>query len=138
MNTATTAVNTAAPAFPLRKILLLDAATCLLMGLLLLVAADFLSPILGLPANFLLGAGASLIPCFALLWFISITGSKTNPPAALVWLVIFLNADWVIASILTMELWFEPSALGIAFIVAQALTVVGFIVLEYRGLRAHG
>jgi len=34
-----------------------------------------------------------------------------------------------------MEVWFQPSTLGFAFVSLQALVVLVFAVLEFRGLR---
>ena len=135
MTTATSAVHTTVTAYSLRKILLLDALTGLLMGLMLLAMADFLSPLLALPENLLRGAGAALFGFAALVWLISRAGNQAKPPAPLVWLVILANLDWVICSILAIEVWYQASGLGMAFVILQALVVLGFTVFEYRGLR---
>ncbi|PXX37857.1 hypothetical protein [Undibacterium pigrum] len=129
------AVKLHAPALSLRTILALDALTGLAMGLLLVAAAGLLSGLLGLPRDFLFMAGASLFPVAALVGFTSRAGSDKKPPAFLVWVVILGNLGWVIASILTMEVWFEPTVLGFVFVSVQAVVVLAFSVLEYRGLR---
>lgn len=136
MSTASTAVKLHAPALSLRTILALDALTGLAMGLLLVATSGLLSGLLGLPKDFLFMAGASLFPVAALVGFTSRTGSDKKPPALLVWVVILGNLGWVLASILTMEVWFEPSVLGFVFVSVQALVVLAFSVLEYRGLRS--
>ncbi|MFZ6769903.1 hypothetical protein ACO0LM_22850 [Undibacterium sp. Di26W] len=132
---ATTASQVAAAGISLRKILMFDALTCVAMGLLLVSASGLLSGLLGLPKDFVLLAGVALFPCAALMLLTSRIGTQAQPPAALVWLVIIGNTGWVIASLLTMELWFSPTTLGILFILAQAVVVVVLAVLEYRGLR---
>ncbi len=131
VNTVNT-VNSQSSTFTLRKILLLDALTCLVMGLLLVVGDSFLSVQLALPKNFILVAGFLLFPCAALMWLTSRAGSQTNPPKPLVWVVVLGNAGWVIASLLSLEIWLEPNALGMAFIALQALAVLVLAGLEYR------
>ncbi len=132
---AATASQIAAAGISLRKILMLDAITCVAMGLLLVSASGRLSGLLGLPKDFVLLAGVALFPCAALMLLTSRIGQQAQPPAALAWLVIIGNIGWVIASLLTMELWFSPTTLGILFILAQAVVVVVLAVLEYRSLR---
>ncbi|MFZ6707940.1 hypothetical protein [Undibacterium sp. TC9W] len=132
---ASAAVKLHAPTLSLRTILALDAITGLAMGLLLVATSGLLSGLLGLPKDFLFMAGASLFPVAALVGFTSRAGGETKPPAPLVWIVILGNLGWVIASILTMEVWFEPSILGFVLVSVQALVVLAFSVLEYRGLR---
>jgi hypothetical protein len=128
--TQTTASQASNPS--LRKILLLDAATCLGMGLFLTVTAGFLSEYLGLPETFLFWAGIALLPCSALMVVTSRLGTSRNPPALLTWLVILGNAAWVVASVLTITLWFSPTLLGTLFVGAQAAVVAGLAALEYR------
>lgn len=134
-STNATASQLAAAGISLRKILMFDAITCVAMGLLLVSASGLLSEILGLPRDFVLLAGVALFPCAALMLLTSRIGQQAKPPAALVWLVITGNTGWVIASLLTMELWFNPTTLGILFILAQAVVVVVLAALEYRSLR---
>ncbi|MFZ6735685.1 hypothetical protein ACO0LG_27445 [Undibacterium sp. Ji42W] len=135
MSTASTSLKLHAPALSLRTILTLDAITGLAMGLLLVTASGLLSGFLGLPKDFLFLAGISLFPVAALVGFTSRAGGETKPPALLVWVVILGNLGWVVASVLTMEVWFEPSVLGFVFVSVQALVVLAFSTLEYRGLR---
>jgi hypothetical protein len=119
----------------LRKVLLLDAITCVAMGLLLIAAAAELARMLGLPEGFLWWAGVALLPCAALMGFTSRVGAQTKPPGWLVWLVILGNLAWVVASLLTVAVWFTPTALGAAFVLGQAIAVMALAAMEYRGLR---
>ena len=135
MSAATQSLPRQVSSFPLRKILLLDAATCVAMGLLLLAVAAELAAMLGLPAQFLWWAGAALLPCAALMGFTSRAGAQIQPPAGLVWVVILGNLAWVLASLLTVAVWFTPTALGTAFVLAQAIAVVVLAAMEYRALR---
>jgi hypothetical protein len=53
-----------------------------------------------------------------------------------VWAVIVCNAMWAADSILLLlSAWVEPTRLGHAFVIAQALAVAVFAQLEYFGLR---
>jgi hypothetical protein len=117
-----------------RKILLLDAVTGLLMGIALIAGKGWLAPYLGLPESFIGSAGWVLIPCMAMIGFISRAGSASNPPSAMVWITILGNVVWVVASLLAATVWFDPTGLGTAFILFQAAVVAGFAVLEYRGI----
>jgi hypothetical protein len=115
----------------LRRVLLVDAATCAATGALLSLDAGPLSPLLGLPAALLLYSGLSLFPIAAfMLW----AATRRSPPFAGVWLVIAGNAAWVFGSLLLLFA-FSPSALGYAFVIAQAAVVALLAELEYTGLR---
>jgi hypothetical protein len=50
------------------------------------------------------------------------------------WLAILGNAGWVAGSVLVLVL-FSPTALGYAFVIAQAVVVAFLAELEYYGLR---
>lgn len=116
----------------LPRVLKVDALTCVAMGLLLVAAHSTLSPLLGLPAALLQYAGLLLFPCAALMAW---AGRSARPASALVWLVILGNLAWVLASLLLAFVWFSPTVPGQAFLVVQALAVLGLAELEYVGLR---
>jgi hypothetical protein len=117
----------------IRKILLLDALTGLAMGLLLVSSAGVLSPWFGLPQDFVFGAGVTVLLFFVMLWLASRAGADAKPPAFVTWLVILGNAVWVVASVLTITLWFSPTVLGAAIVSFQALVVLVLTVMEFRG-----
>ncbi len=119
---------------PLRRMLALDGIACLFMGLLLVLGADYLSKQFVLPVSLLVYAGILLFPCAALMFVIA---GRPWPPAALVWIVIAGNALWVLASLLVALVLFEPSVLGLSFVLMQAALVVILLVYEVRGLRAR-
>ena len=83
------------PTLFLRRVLGLDALTCLAMGALLSVASQPLAPILGLPAELLFWAGILLLPTAAFMGFLA---TRQAPPALLVWVVILGNLGWAIES----------------------------------------
>jgi hypothetical protein len=120
----------------LRTVLLLDAATCLLTGVLMKIAAIPLAELTEIPAPVLLYAGISLFPVAA---FIALVGAIPSIPVAGVWLVIMGNACWVAASLwLMVSGAIGPNALGYAFIAGQALAVAVLAALEYAGLQRLG
>jgi hypothetical protein len=136
MSSAVQTLSSQIPGSFVRKILLLDALTCAVVGLLLVSIAEVLSGLLGLPKNFIFWAGLVLFPCAALMWFTSRFGTKANPPNPLLWIVILGNVAWIIASVLTVTTWFNPTGIGITFVAFQALVVIVLAAFEYRGLRA--
>lgn len=124
--------NTQSPLF-LRRVLLADAATGILTGMLLALDAGFLEPLLGLPATLLRDAGIVLLPLAA---FVGYVGLRKELSRRLVWVVIAFNMLWVADSaVLLMSGWVAPTFLGKAFIIVQALAVALFAELEYFGLR---
>jgi hypothetical protein len=117
----------------LRQVLLVDAATGAVMGLLLVVTANLLAPLLGLSAALLDYAGLSLIPFAALVCWVA---SRQQLPRAGVWAIIACNVVWSADSILLLLSGYVAlTVLGYAFVIAQALVVAILAELEYIGLR---
>lgn len=116
----------------LRRVLFLDAATCIAAGLLMLLGAAVLSNLLGLPEMLLRYAGLSLLPFAGFLLYL---GAQAEPPRAGVWLVIALNALWVLDSLLLLMVGgLTPTMLGYAFVLVQAAAVAVIAELEFMGL----
>jgi hypothetical protein len=116
-----------------RRALIADAAISGSFGVLILLAAGFLEGLLGVPATLLRYAGVLLVPFAALLVYLS---SRDTVSPASIWTVIALNTAWIIASgALLVSGVIAPSALGYAFIIAQAVAVAAFVELQYVGLR---
>lgn len=117
----------------LRRVLALDAASCALLGLLLVLDGAALSPLFGLGERLLFGAGLLLLPVAA---FIAWLASRPSPPSLLVWLVIVGNIAWTAESFLLVATESgRITALGMAFVAAQAVAVLVVALLEYAGLR---
>lgn len=117
----------------LRTTLKLDALAGGAMGLLMALAAQPLGQLLGLPFVLLLVAGIVLLPLALVLYWMSnqVALSRTG-----VWAVIALNALWVVESIaLLVTGYVQPTSLGYAFVIGQALVVLLFAELEFFGLR---
>lgn len=115
----------------LRRVLALDALSCLAMGLFMGLGAAGLAAPFGLPEPLLRFAGLALLPLAAFIFWLS---TRPNPPRPLVWVVIVGNLGWTAESFLTLG-QVGASALGAAFVSAQALAVLGLAGLEYVGLR---
>jgi len=118
----------------LRYALIADAIGSGASAVLLLAAADTLSPLLGLPEQLLRTAGLILVPFVALVAY---AASRLQPGAA--WSVILINVAWVIGSVLLLVSdVVAPTTLGYAFVIAQALFVALVAELQYSGVRAGG
>jgi hypothetical protein len=115
----------------LRLALLADAAASGAVGLLLALGAGFLAGPFGLSEALLRGVGLFFLPWAALVGWL---GLSAAPPRNAVWLVVALNLVWVADSLLGVAL-LRPTALGAAFIVAQAVAVLGLAVALGAGVR---
>jgi len=117
----------------LRRVLWLDAATCIGCGVLLAAGGGVLDGLFGLPEPLLRLAGASLFPVAA---FIAWLALRVRLSPVLVWVVIVGNVVWAADSILLLLTpWVAPTLLGSAFVVAQALVVLALARAEQLGLR---
>lgn len=117
----------------LRQVLLADAATSGVMGLLLLACAGMIERWLALPAPLLRGAGLVLLPFAAL---VALLATRPRMPVPAVWAVILVNLAWAAESVvLALGGWAQPSALGQALVLAQAAAVAGFAAGEWIGMQ---
>ena len=128
MNTMT--LTPTARGFTLKQLLGFDALTCLAFGLALMAAPKPLAELLGVPATLLFYAGMALLPCAVLMSLASRTLAKP-----LVWIVVFGNFAWAAASV-AVAFMFDTTALGMVFVLAQALLVAALGALEARATRA--
>ena len=117
----------------LRNTLYLDALASGATALLMLLGAPLLSGLLELPEPLLFWAGLVLIPFVAML---VVVARRNSVPNGLLPGIIVLNVLWVIASFaLLLSGTVAPNALGIAFVVAQALAVAAFAELQFIAIR---
>ncbi|MEW6129658.1 MAG: hypothetical protein AB1757_21640 [Acidobacteriota bacterium] len=117
----------------LRKVLFADAAISGTTGLVMLLFADSLNQLLGVPVGLLRYAGLSLLPFAALLIYLATRQHLQRP---IIWAIISGNALWAIDSILLLFTnWVAPTALGYGFIIAQAMLVAVFAEAQYFGLK---
>jgi hypothetical protein len=117
----------------LRGALMIDAAISGATGLLLASGAGVLEELLALPQGLLRYAGLSLLPFAAVVGYVS-TREALSP--ASVRTVVALNAVWVVASVaLLLSGQVSPNALGITFVLGQAMAVAALADVQYFGLR---
>ena len=113
--------------------LLLDACVSTAAGLLMVAGSSLLSPLLGLPQPLLFWAGITIFPFVALLIFLSRQRSVSR---LLLVDVVGLNVLWVVASVALVTVGpVAPTALGIAFVLAQAAAVGLFAILQWSAMR---
>ena len=121
------------PSAFLRNVLIADAAASGATGLLTMAAAGILESWLGLPAALLRAAGLILVPYVA---FVLYVGTREIVTSGSVWLIVAANLLWAIASLVLLAGgWVAPTALGYAFVIAQAAVVALLGELQYVGLR---
>lgn len=117
----------------LRFALLADAVASGATGALMIVGADLLTGLLGLPAALMREAGLLLVPYVALVAFV---GTRETIPLSPVKLIVSLNVLWVAGSIVLLGSGFvAPTLFGSAFVIMQAAAVGLFAVLQLIGLR---
>lgn len=117
----------------LRRALILDSLASGATGLLMIAGAGLVEGLLGLPAALLRGAGLVLVPYVA---FVVYTGTRETISRSAVWIIIVANVAWAAASALLLASgWVSPTALGYAFVIAQAVVVALLGELQYMGLR---
>lgn len=117
----------------LSRALLADAAASAATGLLLALGAQALADLLGLPVPLMRYAGLSLLPFAAI---VLIVGLRADPPRVPVLAIVTYNALWAIDSLALLASGLvQPSALGAAFIVAQAAAVGAFALAQWIGVR---
>lgn len=115
----------------LRRVLWLDAASGLGMGLSHLLLADLLSAWTGLPPTWLL---ASAVLVFGAASLAAWLASRTSPPPAGVRLLAVINFVWVAASVwLVLGAGLPLTALGVGWVLLQAATVLVMAELEWVG-----
>jgi len=117
----------------LRYALLADAIASGATGVLLIAGAGFLDGLLGLPVALMREAGLLLVPYVALVAYV---GTREHIARPAVQTIIALNIVWTLCSIgLLLTDYVAPTALGTAFVVAQAAVVAVFAELQLIGLR---
>ncbi len=117
----------------LRNALRIDAVASVLVGLPMAAAAHPLAAALGLPVPLLFWAGVICLPYAAILWWMS---GQAELPSQAVITVVSGNALWVAGCLaLAFAGWTLPTALGVAFLVAQAVFVALFAELQWFGWR---
>lgn len=117
----------------LRRVLLLDAASCLACGALQLAAPAMLPPVTGLPAVLLLESGIILLLFGAgVVWL-----ARHDPvPRRALGMLVTGNLGWALACVaLMVGPWIHPTGWGHAYLALQAATVLVMAQLQWRALR---
>jgi hypothetical protein len=110
-------------------ILKIDAATCLLMGMLLMLAPGLIAGMTAISEPFLFWAGVILLPVAGFMASLSLA---KHVPVWATLVVVGGNLFWAIASFLLPALGVvTPNGLGWSFLSTQAAVVAVFAWLEW-------
>ena len=120
----------------LKTVLVLDAITCAGVFAVGLLAAAPVGELLGLPAN-VVAIGGWI--CLAAALLMVIAARQAVPSPALVKLIAIGNLGWVAASLGVVGTFSATmTGLGIAVVIAQAVGVFAFAVLEWKAAATDG
>ncbi len=118
----------------LSRVMGVDAASCAATGALQLGFTDSLARLTGLPAGLLIGTGLFLLAYAAAAAAMAL---RASPPRTLIGLVAIGNFGWAAACVTLLASGLFPvTALGMAWVIAQAATVVLLAEAQWMGLRA--
>jgi hypothetical protein len=118
----------------LSRVMGVDAASCAATGALQLGFTDQLARLTGLPASLLIGTGVFLLAYAAAAAAMAL---RATPPRTLIALVAIGNFGWAAAcAALLASGVFAVTALGMAWVIAQAVTVVLLAEAQWMGRRA--
>ena len=118
----------------LRRILLADAIVSGATGVAMMLGAGMLAPLFGVPEALLRWAGLSLIPFAA---FAAAVAMRDSIARGAVRVVIAANLLWAADSILLLFTgWVDPTVLGYAFIIGQAVIVAALAEVQHIGLKS--
>ncbi len=125
-------MRTIHPSPLLRTALLADAVVSGAVAIIQLAATDWLSGFLQLPRTLLFETGVFLVVYTALLLVLA---RSARVPSALIAVIVLGNVGWALgcAGLLVVG-GVSPSAMGVAFVIVQAVAVLAFAALEYIGL----
>ena len=117
----------------LRNTLLADAAMGAAAAALTILGSGFLAGLLQLPQALIFWAGVLLVP---IAGFLLVMARRATIPRSWLREIVFINWAWVAASAgILVFAPIAPNALGVAFIVAQAVAVAAFAFCEGLALR---
>lgn len=123
----------ASPRF-LSRVMWVDAASCAATGALQVGFTGTLARLTGLPGGLLLSTGLFLLVYAAAA---AAMARRATPPRTLIGLVAVGNFGWAAAcAALLASGLFAVTALGTAWVIAQAVTVVLLAEAQWMGLRA--
>lgn len=115
----------------IRRSLQLDALASGGLGVLLALLSGLAEEHLGLPVALSVGVGTFLV-----VWAAVCAWAAGRDSAGVTREIAFANIGWVVASaVFVLASWVDLTALGEVFVVAQALAVAGFVVLQLDAAR---
>lgn len=118
---------------PVRYSLIADAVICGALGTLAIAAAGPLADAMHLPANLIRGAGILLVPYVAYLAYIV---SRNLINTVTIRVAILVNVLWAVGcAFVLLSGLVDPNALGVAFIVVQAVGVLLIGAAQHVGER---
>lgn len=124
-------MNAFTSAIPIHRLLLADALISGLTGIAMVAAAGPVEPLLNIPAPLMRTAGIALVPFAVVVFYFAGRVTRSR-----VWTVVALNLAWVAASVIILvEGVIEPTALGTAFVIVQAIIVAVLAELQLLGMR---
>ncbi|MFE7648808.1 hypothetical protein [Streptomyces phaeoluteigriseus] len=132
--TLTALARTAEPHSALRRFLALDALVTGANGVAYLAASGPLGRLLGVDSALLLPLGL-VLTVYAVA--VGLLASRARPAALPVKAVVEVNLAWAALSLVALALWLSPTATGAVWTVLQAVTVAGFAALQHLALKAR-
>lgn len=116
----------------IRFALFADAVATAATGALLAVGGALLAELTGLPAAATLPLGLFLVAYAA---FVGWVGMPRETSRGAVTSIVFINAAWVVGSVIVLLAGVFPlTLLGVAFVIAQAVAVAALAGLQWVGL----
>jgi len=117
----------------LRAVIAADAVACGVGGAVLALDAGLVAPILGVPAAVLQPLGEFLIVYAAgLAWL----ATRPELPRAVVWTLVAFNLAWTVESLMAPALgWAQPTSVGLALLIVQAIGALVVADLQFLALR---
>ncbi|MES2941295.1 MAG: hypothetical protein V4772_00340 [Pseudomonadota bacterium] len=117
----------------LRHVLRVDAVSCLACGVLQFAFTGQMATLLNLPHDLLLYTGEFLL-LYGLA--VGVLSALRDMPRGLVWCLVAANLAWAVACVvLLLSGQVQASAMGVAYVLVQALTVAVLAELQFFGLR---
>ena len=117
----------------LRNVLRVDALSCIACGVLQVAFPAAMARLLNLPEGLIAYTGEFLLVYAAVVAFVS---TRKPLPRPFIWALVAGNIGWALACVLLLAgAQMSPSAMGVAYVVMQALTVAVLAELQYFGLR---
>ncbi|MET0311994.1 MAG: hypothetical protein ABW051_08090, partial [Burkholderiaceae bacterium] len=118
----------------MRNVLIADSISCLGSGALQVAFTGAMASLLGLPAQLLMASGVFLLAYGAFVGWLS---TRRPAPRPIIWLLVVGNLGWAAGCLLLLVSGYvAPTALGVAWVVIQELTVSVLAQLQWLGLRA--